>query len=220
MSENHVCPLCGTSGAADYHQDKQRCFYHCAHCDLVFVSLDQFLSPQEEKAEYDLHRNSPDDAGYRRFLSRTYAPMQARLAPCSRGLDFGSGPGPTLSVMFAEAGHAMSIYDAFYANDPTVFGRTYDFITATEVVEHLHRPLDELDRLWRCLRPGGLLGIMTKLVIDHEAFSTWHYKGDVTHVCFFSEATFNWLAEHWHAEMERVHKDVVIFTKPESECPD
>ncbi len=213
MAEKHACPMCGTGGANQYHQDRRRTFYQCAQCKLVFVSPDQFLSSEAEKAEYDLHRNSPDDADYRRFLSRAYLPMQARLDPRSSGLDFGSGPGPTLSVMFAESGHHMSIYDPFYADDPVVFDRTYDFITATEVVEHLHHPKVELDRLWRCLRPGGLLGIMTKLVIDREAFSTWHYKNDMTHVCFYSEATFRWLAQRWNAEMEFVDKDVVIFTK-------
>ena len=219
MSGNHVCPLCGTGGATGYHQDRRRRFHQCALCELVFVTPDQFLSPQEEKAEYDLHRNSPEDAGYRRFLSRTYLPMLARLAPSSTGLDFGSGPGPTLSVMFAESGHHMSVFDPFYANDPTVFQRTYDFITATEVVEHLHHPFDELERLWRCLRPGGLLGIMTKLVIDRDAFARWHYKSDMTHVCFYSGATFNWLAQRWHAQLAFVDKDVVIFAKSENECP-
>jgi SAM-dependent methyltransferase len=213
VSEKHVCPLCGTNGATEYYRDGRRCFYQCAHCELVFVSPDQFLSLEEEKAEYDLHCNSPDDAGYRRFLSRTYLPMQARLAPASIGLDFGSGPGPTLSVMFAEAGHHVSIYDSFYARDSAIFDRTYDFITATEVVEHLHHPMNELDRLWRCLRPDGLLGIMTKMVIDREAFSGWHYKNDMTHVCFYSETTFNWLAMHWNAGLEFVDKDVVIFKK-------
>ncbi|GIS59730.1 MAG: hypothetical protein CM1200mP2_19550 [Planctomycetaceae bacterium] len=37
-------------------------------------------------------------------------------------------------------------------------------------------PGEELDRLWGCLSPGGVLGIMTKRVLDHEAFSRWHYK--------------------------------------------
>lgn len=216
MAEKPGCPLCGTGGADDYHQDKRRRFYQCVNCALVFVSPDQFLSPQAEKAEYDLHRNSPDDDGYRRFLNRTFRPVQARLAPASSGLDFGCGPGPTLSVMFTEAGHRMAIYDSFYADDPAVFDRTYDFITATEVVEHLHHPMRELDRLWRCLKPGGLLAIMTKRVIDRQAFAAWHYKNDLTHVCFYSEGTFTWLAGQWHAGLDFVDKDVVILTKPEA----
>ena len=139
--------------------------------------------------------------------------MQARIAPHSKGLDFGSGPGPTLSVMFEEVGHAVALYDHFYARNPSIFERSYDFITATEVVEHLHQPRQELDRLWASLKPGGYLGIMTKLVLDQAAFATWHYKNDLTHVCFFSRTTFQWLAAQWQAELTFEGKDVVILKK-------
>ncbi|MGB2360319.1 MAG: methyltransferase, partial [Porticoccaceae bacterium] len=63
------------------------------------------MSSAAEKAIYDQHQNSPDDLQYRRFLSRLTEPLLERLGPCSRGLDFGCGPGPTLSVMMAEQGH-------------------------------------------------------------------------------------------------------------------
>ena len=42
--------------------------------------------------------------------------------------------------MFEEMGHTVALYDYFYANDPFVLHHLYDFITATEVVEHLHNP--------------------------------------------------------------------------------
>ena len=174
----------------------------------------QFLSAQAEKAEYDRHQNSPEDAGYRRFLGRLFEPLASRLEPESRGLDFGSGPGPTLSVMFEEAGYRMAIYDPFYAPDRSVLDERYDFVTASEVVEHLHRPRRVLDRLWSLLRPGGILGIMTKRVLDRDAFSRWHYKNDPTHVCFFSLETFEWLAEHWQAELTVCGADVVLLRRP------
>lgn len=185
----------------------------CQVCSLVFVPPRQFVSAEEEKSRYDLHQNSPDDQGHRSFLSRIFIPMQKYLTPGSCGLDFGSGPVPTLSVMFQEAGHSMKIFDYFYEQAPSVFERQYDFITATEVVEHLHKPKEELDRLWACLKQGGRLGIMTKLTPDRNAFSTWHYKNDPTHVCFFSQATFKWLAFQWDADMTFADKDVVLFHK-------
>ena len=107
----------------------------------------------------------------------------------------------------------MAIYDIFYANNPAVFQQQYDFITATEVMEHLKKPMLELKKLWQCLKPGGLLGIMTKLVYDRQAFSTWHYKNDPTHVCFFSKATFFWLADTFKAKLEFAGKDVVLLEK-------
>lgn len=209
-----MCPLCRAAHVSQtYHQDKRRDYLYCRSCHLVFVPPVQFVSAEEEKAHYDLHRNSPADQGYRRFLGRLFTPMRERLRPGSRGLDFGSGPGPTLSVMFEEIGHSMAIYDQFYARDSSVLERSYDFITATEVLEHLHHPRRELDRLWGLLKPGGSLGVMTKLVRDPEAFAGWHYKNDPTHVCFFSRSTFEWLAAEWRAELTFVDKDVMLFYK-------
>jgi len=196
-----------------FYQDSHRDYFRCQICNLVFVPSAQFLSAEDEKARYDLHQNSPDDQDYRRFLSRIFIPMQELLAPGSRGLDFGSGPGPTLSKMFEEVGHSMAIYDHFYARNSSVLEKQYDFITATEVVEHLHNPKKELDRLWACLKPGARLGIMTKLALDREAFARWHYKNDPTHVCFFSRLTFEWLAAQWQAELTFADKDVILFHK-------
>ena len=165
-------------------------------------------------AEYERHQNHADATGYRRFLSRLAVPLQARLAPGSRGLDFGSGPGPVLAEMMTEAKHDVTLYDPFYAPDPEALNGRYDFITASEVVEHLQRPGPELDRLYRLLKPGGLLGIMTKRVIDRKRFSRWHYIRDPTHVCFFSRDTFIWLAARWKAGLDVVGRDVIIIAKP------
>ena len=218
---NVPCPLCKTeNGRFFYHDNSKRNrqgagvdYYQCSNCQLVFLLPHQFLSPDAEKAVYDLHENSPDDPHYRRFLNRLCAPMLSRLSPQSDGLDFGSGPGPTLSLMFAEAGHSITIYDPFYAPNPQALTQQYDSITATEVVEHLHRPRHELAQLWSCLRPNGLLGIMTKRVMSQAAFANWHYKNDPTHVCFFALETFEWLADHWGASLEILDKDIVLLTK-------
>lgn len=139
--------------------------------------------------------------------------MQERLAPGSHGLDFGSGPGPTLSVMFEEVGHPMATYDCFYAVKPWVLEKQYDFITASEVLEHLYNPDMELDRLWTLLKPGGFLGVMTRLVEDLETFDGWWYKNDPTHVCFFSRSTFEWLAARWQASLFFFDEDVMLFEK-------
>ncbi|MEM7033300.1 MAG: class I SAM-dependent methyltransferase [Chloroflexota bacterium] len=208
-----TCPLCADINISLFHQDQQREYHRCKACLLVFVLPQYFLSSEAEKAEYDLHQNSPEDHGYRRFLSRLFTPMEQRLSPNSEGLDFGSGPGPTLSVMLEEVGHTVQLYDHFYAQNPDAFTQSYDFITATEVVEHLHQPHQELNRLWACLRAGGYLGIMTKLVRDQAAFATWHYKNDLTHVCFFSHTTFECLAEVWQAMLHFEGADVIIFEK-------
>lgn len=207
------CQLCHTSGGIDYYEDVKRKYRQCEICDLVYVPNEYYLTREAEKAVYDLHQNSPGDPDYRRFLSRLFIPMRDRISSKSRGLDFGSGPGPTLSVMFEEADHEMAIYDPFYARDESVWDVKYDFITATEVMEHLHHPGKALDRLWSCLKPGGILGVMTKLVINREAFADWHYKLDPTHVSFFSRNTFEWLGECWHTKPAFFENDVILLRK-------
>jgi SAM-dependent methyltransferase len=217
MAGDMQCPLCAAAGATPFHADRRRRYLRCETCSLVFVPPAFYLSRQAERAEYDLHRNAIDDPGYRTFLSRLAEPLLARLAPASRGLDFGCGPGPALAHMLREAGHEVALYDSFYVPVPDVLDGRYDFICATEVVEHLHAPGRELARLWSLLAPGGWLGVMTKLVRDRTAFSRWHYKNDPTHVCFFSERTWQWWAQSQGAALEIVGADVILLGRPQAQ---
>ena len=208
-----TCLLCGHPQCSSYHQDRQRDYYQCNQCHLVFVPTSQHLSAQAEKAIYDLHENNLQDEGYRRFLRRCCDPLLARLPAHQQGLDFGCGPAPMLIQICQEQGHQMQGYDHFYQPDPSVWDQTYHFITMTEVIEHLNHPLPELTKLWQRLASGGLLAIMTKRVLNVQAFATWHYKNDQTHVAFYSEATFAWLANELQATLEIVDKDVVFLQK-------
>jgi SAM-dependent methyltransferase len=208
-----ACPLCGFAAPAPFHTDARRLYLRCERCRLVFVPAVHWLTPEAEKAVYDLHENEAVDPGYRRFLSRLCDPLLERLSPGCRGLDFGCGPGPTLSRMLADRGHRMALYDPFYQEDPAVLTRTYDFITATEVVEHLRVPGRVIASLFSMLRPGGWLGIMTKLARDREAFRRWHYIRDPTHICFFSRATFRHLAQRHGAALVFIGTDVILMQK-------
>ncbi len=208
------CPMCASTTRHSFHRDQRRSYLRCGSCALVYVPPAYHLSAAEERAEYDLHQNAVHDPGYRRFLSRLATPLLQRLPQAARGLDFGCGPGPALAAMLAEAGCEVSLYDVFYHPDESALQGDYDFISATEVVEHLHQPGDELARLWSLLRPGGWLGVMTKLVRDPEAFGGWHYKNDPTHVSFFSRETWQWWGRRVGAQPEFLGADVILLQKP------
>lgn len=212
IDETH-CPLCAGIEISAYFSDKRRSYQRCDRCQLVFVPARFYLDRGAERAEYDLHQNEPGDAGYRAFLSRLLGPLTERLEPGARGLDFGCGPGPALAEMLREGGFDMSLYDSFYLPDKGTLQDEYDFICATEVVEHLHQPGAELARLWTLLRPGGWLGIMTKLVRNRAAFASWHYKNDPTHVCFFSGDTWRWWAGQQGAQLSLIGADVILLAK-------
>jgi SAM-dependent methyltransferase len=216
--ETH-CPLCAAADAGPFHRDQRRSYLRCGRCRLVFVPPEWHLDPQAELAHYRLHRNDPDDPGYRRFLSRLSVPLLRRVAPPARGLDFGCGPGPALAALLREAGLEVALYDPFFAPDRSPLEARYDFVTATEVVEHLRDPRRELERLWSLLLPGGWLGIMTKLVRDREAFAGWHYKNDPTHIGFFSRETWRWWGLARRAPPLFEGADVILLRKPAAQAP-
>ncbi|CAA0121808.1 Ubiquinone biosynthesis O-methyltransferase [BD1-7 clade bacterium] len=213
MAESPGCPLCRSDDIDHYFTDKRREYLQCTHCRLVFVSERFHLSAKNEKAEYDKHENDVLDNGYRQFLSRALIPTLSMACAGNnhadvRGLDFGCGPGPALAAMLSEAGVSCATYDIFYQPDRSVFSCKFDFITATEVIEHLVNPGEEIQRLYALLKPDGFLMLMSKLVIDRDAFSRWHYKNDPTHIAFFSRETLAWLAGSLNAELTFHSADV------------
>ncbi|MBU1509063.1 class I SAM-dependent methyltransferase [Myxococcota bacterium] len=210
----HPCPLCASESTRFYWQDRTRTYFECPTCDLVFVDPAQLPEPAPEKARYETHNNAPDEPGYLAFLGRFAAPMALRLGDTPQeGLDFGSGPGPALHLLLERHGHSITLYDPFFAPDEAALARTYDFITCTEAIEHFHDPGREWPRLMSLLRPGGLLGIMTRLRPDFAAFQTWRYREDFTHVGFFSRETFLFLADRWDLTVEFVDWDLIFLRK-------
>lgn len=210
---NEPCPLCKHAESNHFHTDKNRQYLRCPHCELIFVAALQLPSPSAEKDQYDLHNNSPDDPHYRAFLNRLVTPLTQLIKPASYGLDFGCGPGPAIATMLKEQGHKVDNFDPFYAPDLDWQQCRYDFICCTEVIEHIHWPTQTLDDLWACLKLGGVFGIMTKRASSLAHFENWHYKNDPSHVRFYGEATFQYLAERWQAKLELVAKDVAFFKK-------
>ncbi|MBA4731810.1 MAG: 2-polyprenyl-3-methyl-5-hydroxy-6-metoxy-1,4-benzoquinol methylase, partial [Alcanivorax sp.] len=98
------CRLCGRPGAELFASVEGRRYLRCPRCHLTFLGVTQLPARADEKAQYDLHRNEPDDPGYRRFLDQLGAPLCERLSAGARGLDFGCGPGPALARMLEERG--------------------------------------------------------------------------------------------------------------------
>jgi SAM-dependent methyltransferase len=208
------CPVCRTAGPRPFLSLAGRAYWRCRICQASFLAPDQRLAAAAEYAHYLHHENDPADPGYRRFLAKLADPLLERLTPGSRGLDYGCGPGPALAAMLGEAGHEVALYDPFFQPESAPLEQTYDFITCTEVVEHFHDPAGEFDRFGQLLRPGGWLAIMTCFQVDDTRFAAWHYRQDPTHVIFYREATFRFIARHHGWSCEIPLKDVVLLRKP------
>lgn len=204
------CPLCQSTDLYVLTCRKVP-YVRCRHCQLVHLPKTYQLSSADEKARYDLHNNDPFDPKYRQFLNRSFEQVVQRLSPPATGLDFGCGPGPALMEMAREQGYTIQGYDPFYAPDTTLLSKRYDFVTCTEVAEHLANPLQEMETIWSLLKPNGFIVIQTQRVLSDQRFCEWRYPVDPTHITFFSEISFQWLAQRWQAKLSFPRSDVVVF---------
>lgn len=171
-----ICPLCNNNSVFFFKDLDAINYYHCLNCELIFKSPNNRLNKEDEKAHYDLHNNNPQDLEYRKFLGRLFYPVCQVAPPQGFGLDYGCGPGPTLHLMFEEAGYKMDIYDPFYYPDNLFLKKYYDFITLSEVAEHLHYPMEEFVKLWKILKPNGHLAVMTQFSSKRISLKNWYYK--------------------------------------------
>lgn len=189
--------------------------FSCPQCALIFKNPDIFLNAEEDVERYSSHQNNSEDQGYRDFLGKLAHPLKEFLPGHFVGLDFGCGPGPTLSLILEDMGGEMENYDPIFFSDAhLLIPDTYDVVTSTEVVEHFKTPEQDWDLLVGLVKDGGLLGIMTQFYKAEIDFKGWWYKNDPTHVVFYQEKTLSYLAEKYGLEMlYNDHKSVVIFRK-------
>lgn len=213
MIEPSECPLCHSHEIRPFAEAHERRYLECTVCRLVHLLPRQRLDLSAERAHYETHENDPDDPGYRAFLSRVCSPLSKHLPDGAEGLDYGSGPGPTLSLMLQEYGFRVEHYDPMFAPAMEALHHSYDFITCTETAEHFFRPAEEFEQLDRLLRPGGWLGVMTEMLQEGQGLEGWRYARDPTHVCFYRVHTMKWIASHFEWSAEFPQRNVVLFRK-------
>ncbi|MFW6021294.1 MAG: class I SAM-dependent methyltransferase [Guyparkeria sp.] len=221
------CPLCEarlspfvTVATGRKNAQHPLAFLECPTCRLVVRDPAAWPDRDAERAHYMLHENDADDSAYRCFLAPSIERMRGLLSPGKNALDFGCGPDSALIAVAREAGVEMLGYDPLFAPDEaSLNAATYDLITCTETVEHLHRPRAVFDRIARLLRPGGWLIVQTGFAPEAARFPDWHYWRDPTHVIFFRARTFEWLAALHGWRVVEIAAPVAVFAKPRSEAP-
>lgn len=209
------CRVCRSSDVRPFRVCGNGRYWRCHICQATLLDPRHFPDRDTEHSHYLKHDNRIDDPGYRAFLERLAGPLRQRLSAGSRGLDYGCGPGPTLAAMLRESGFVVDVFDPFFAPDASVLARTYNFITCTETAEHFHDPAGEFDKLMTMIEPGGWLAVMTCFQTEDSRFERWHYRLDPTHVVFYREATFRYLAARsgWRCEIPA--KDIAFLYRPE-----
>lgn len=213
-----VCRLCNCASPAKFFKSErpfQATYLRCAVCDLIQMAKEDMLSPDQEKSHYENHKNILGDAKYEAFLGKLLLPMLKFYRPETMALDFGCGPVKAMAHLFnRKTGQAMKSYDPIFGPGLEKEKLSFDFLTSSETVEHFNEPAKSWDQLIGLLRPDGILGVMTSLApSDIDDFANWPYRFDRTHVAFYSENTFKWLANKYHLERLVSEGGIQIFKK-------
>ena len=95
----------------------------------------------------------------------------------------------------------------------TIFLKPYDFISCTEVLEHVFDPAKVIFDLNKILKKDGWLGIMTNFYDENIDFASWYYRKDPTHVAFYSKETLTHIASNMSWTLEFPDKNIVLFKK-------
>ena len=86
------CKICSNRARPIYDGQYDHNYYHCDHCDYIFLDESKIISPDQEKKEYSFHQNSPENEGYvkmfHEFIAKAIAPHKSKI---KTALDFGSG---------------------------------------------------------------------------------------------------------------------------------
>ena len=193
-----TCPLCGSGLAAPLFTKRQTDYWACAECTFRFATPDvnpNLTTALEGYEDAYLQYLAPDagDAANFDALSRWmtgFTPLEGR-----RLLDVGAGSGKLVRFLRRrgidahgiEPSHALfhrflagdtafscATLDEFHASNP----RTFDIVTAFDVIEHVPDPPGFLRAISTFLEPGGILLVSTPDVesLTAKVFGRrWHF---------------------------------------------
>jgi len=204
-----TCKLCQAAPCSTLPPRGPRTFHLCPSCGLVFVPDREWLSPDDERARYRHHDNTPDSHDYVCFLNEMMAQVEALGLGDQPILDFGSGEHAVLADLLKTRGLICTAYDPLY--DSTQLAGPYALIIICEVIEHLRDLRGELARLRGLLTANGKILVRTQPYPSVEQIPAWWYSRDPTHISFFSEHTLAHAASLLGRGSTRLTKDIFLW---------
>ena len=215
------CRLCGHSVDL-FVKRKERLYERCPNCHFIQVKAENLPSLEDERQEYRLHNNDPEQIGYRRFLSPVTSLalewLQSQSKEVVHILDFGAGPGRAISAILAESGWRVANYDPIFGPFELPAKGSVDLLICTEVVEHFHQPMKDWSLMMELLSTQGVALVMTEWSHNHHEaadFLNWRYIREHSHVGFYHPDTFRWLSNTFGCRVQFHGPRVVAIHKLE-----
>jgi hypothetical protein len=178
-----------------------------------------FISKKEEVNRYLEHDNNLQNEGYVEMFQKKINIIKEVCPKVKIVLDYGCGYAPVLKTLLERQGYDASVYDLNFFPDKNP-NKKYDLIISTETFEHIKKPGEELVHLIPKISNKGYLAVMTRFYpikknnLCLESFGKWYYKRDPTHIAFYSQKTFSWMADD--LAMKVCHNnqfDFIIFQR-------
>jgi len=210
------CLICGEKLTRLEHPKTKEPYFYCHICDSYSKDESLFPTRKEELEVYSNHQNSLDQEDYVAYLKDF---VHQSILPFHKGyrlLEYGSGPTPVLSHILEKDYHFLvEKYDKHYEIEKEYLDLQYDVISSTEVLEHIHNPMPVFLEWISLLPVGGIISIMTLFHPKNpDDFFEWWYIRDKTHLLFFSEKTFEWIAKTLELQIVFTdHKRMIVFRK-------
>lgn len=236
--KEHACPVCGENARPDVYELADYRLFLCPACGLRFAPdafdknpdyEDIYESPEYEAAQVNAMENATD---YKMFADHpTYMPFFKRVRPGSDStlLDVGCGVGRfchaaadrgfdvkgiDISSRAIETGRKYADFPLEKAGIETIAAdkQVFNVITAFEVIEHLHEPLEFLALAKRALEQGGsfFCTVPNWDCRDVRESSRKDWLPPV-HVCFYTQSALGRLGRS--AGFAKV-KTGLIYTDP------
>lgn len=206
--ENPICPLCENQSTPFYQKE----FFRCSHCEGIFKPKHLLPNSVDEKEHYEKHINDVDCPKYQNFVSPITHEIQKDFSIHSLGVDFGAGTGPVIQKVLQDKGYSVEAYDPYFHPNQALLENRYDFIAASEVIEHFFNPKKEFALLKNLLKPNGKLYCMTHIYDESIDFANWYYKNDPTHVFLYQKKTLEFIAQKFDFQNLKIEKRLIVFS--------
>ena len=212
------CPICNSINLKTL-ANRRRKFFRCDSCFFIWADPAEWPPDESARKRYLLHNNEGDE--YKSYILKiiTNALAAASAFPRPEGgpikkiLDYGSGPNPLASVLLREMGYEVHSYDPFFADEKPL-AETFDLGISIEAAEHFKNPLDDFAVFSGALKKGAAAFVQTSIApIEDNAFLSWWYAEDITHISFYSEKSLCVIAEKLSLELVSIEKQKQIIFK-------
>lgn len=183
--ETVACLLCGETNASPVAEELSLTIVACQQCQLIYVKT---RLPESEKNYWNVSREQVV-AKYARIFSgaiphdrdglyRSHLRAIARYKPAGRFLDVGTHCGfflrHTIGTLWEAEGVEPSAVlgqlarDMFglrvqirSLHDAHIASNTFDVVTLLDVIEHVQRPNELVDEIYRITQPDGIFFVKT-----------------------------------------------------------